>query len=397
MWCSGRAAETAALLASQCPQISEKSAPSKLPSFANLVAAIGVPSARSTPPATARLPMRLVCGAVEAPFLVSDAERSLWAAYSANGVHELLSKELIIALAGRIKAAISCVELHGLEGRSDLNGKRALVIGPLAETGRVPVRVCSSGECVRARPVNVFEGDALPCVLEVGAGSGALAHFLAGALVGYAHVAACDDGSAFGTGRRRVATGTPPEHRLSHGDIQVQALSTEAALEALSPKVVVASWHPSGQDWTGLIRACPSVSAYLLLGEADSSTCGDAWATWGVLPMNWCDSTGLHTVPARAGACVRALHTVACVCTLCGTQVRVRPRRGLAAAVHERRLCAPGVRSRGELPDLPLRQPRGARFLDDRRFRAPERGRGAGGGKGGGGAGAGRGSRSGDA
>ena len=278
------------LLASQCPQMSkeamskEDSAASDLPAFDDLVAALGVPPVHaSAPPATARLPVRLVSSDPG----VSPLEQSLWAAYSANGVHELLSHELITGLADRVKAAISCCELHDLAGRSDLNGERAVVIGPLTDGGRVPVRVSSTGECLRARPINVFEGDGLPCVLEVGAGSGALAHFLARALAGYASVAACDDGSAFGTGRRRVATGTPPEHRLSHGDVEVQALSTEAALEALSPKVVLASWHPSGLDWTGLIRACPSVSTYILLGEADSSTCGDAWATWGILPQNW--------------------------------------------------------------------------------------------------------------
>ena len=66
----------------------------------------------------------------------------------------------------------------------------------------------------------------------------------------------------------------------------VQRLSSEAAIERLQPSVVLVSWMPSGIDWTCHCRECPSVREYILLGERDGSTCGDGWATWGLVPDN---------------------------------------------------------------------------------------------------------------
>ena len=45
---------------------------------------------------------------------------------------------------------------------------------------------------------------------------------------------------------------------------------------------------PSGIDFTREIRQCPSVQQMILLGETDSSTCGNMWATWGVVPTMGC-------------------------------------------------------------------------------------------------------------
>ena len=155
-------ATTIALLTSQCPQLRDGGSTSDLPSFDDLVLALGIPKERTEQlPNNARLPLRIVSKAAD------HLERSLWATWAANGVHELLSRELVAALADQVRQTVSIVELHGLAGRSDLNGQRAVVIGRLTNSGRVPVRVCSSGECVRVRPVNVFDGDALPCVLEM--------------------------------------------------------------------------------------------------------------------------------------------------------------------------------------------------------------------------------------
>ena len=58
-------------------------------------------------------------------------------------------------------------------------------------------------------------------------------------------------------------------------------LTAEEALKEFLPFFVVVSWCGPGLDFTPLLAATPSVLSYLLLGETDSSTCGDAWATWG--------------------------------------------------------------------------------------------------------------------
>lgn len=58
--------------------------------------------------------------------------------------------------------------------------------------------------------------------------------------------------------------------------------------------IVLCSWMPSGQDWTGDFRKPSSslfapgelggegiVEEYILIGECDDGTCGDNWLTWG--------------------------------------------------------------------------------------------------------------------
>mmetsp|Transcript_44284 Transcript_44284/g.109644 ORF Transcript_44284/g.109644 Transcript_44284/m.109644 type:complete len:186 (+) Transcript_44284:347-904(+) len=180
-----------------------------------------------------------------------------------------MTAELVDALAARIKSRIGAVTMSGLVARADLNGHRATIVGPL-DGGRLPVRIAASGEGVCVRVSSAHGGcDELPVCLEVGAGSGALSHRLVQRLAGWARVMATD------SGHDKIPTA---------GSFCVERLDVDVAIEKFKPAVVLVSWHPSGLDWIRAMRASASVQEYILLGEADSSTCGDGWATWGVLP-----------------------------------------------------------------------------------------------------------------
>ena len=273
-------ARALSLLHGQSLHIQQNTAPAEgdgntLPEFSDLARELGVPLTRSHAPSPkSRLPLRILSGACTA----TPLEKSLWRTHSDGGLHELLSAELISAIASRIRRVVSRVVLHGLASRQDLNGLDAVVLGARDErTGRVPVRVTTSGECVRCKPGNCFHADdggggELPLVLECGAGSGALSHFLSAALAGYARVLATDS------------------HRDKLGKqgtlCEVVHMDSEAAIERHQPSYVLISWMPSTIDWTLRARACERVREYMLLGETDGSTCGDGWATWGVVPEN---------------------------------------------------------------------------------------------------------------
>ena len=197
---------------------------SPLPSCADLCAQLGIPADRSaaagstTPLPAARLPMRVISGQA------SPLERTLWRTYSDGAIHELLSRELVAALAAHIRNMLS---------GQPANGQR----------------------------------DTLPTVLEIGAGSGGLALRLAAQLSGVVRYIAVDDASS-GIGMQT----------------NVERCDCVKALAVHEPAVVVVSWCPSGVDFSHACRMCPSVIAYVMLGESDSSTCGDSWATWGALP-----------------------------------------------------------------------------------------------------------------
>eukprot|EP01062_Namystynia_karyoxenos_P040260 TRINITY_DN29379_c0_g1_i1.p1 TRINITY_DN29379_c0_g1~~TRINITY_DN29379_c0_g1_i1.p1 ORF type:complete len:454 (+),score=122.84 TRINITY_DN29379_c0_g1_i1:59-1363(+) len=109
-------------------------------------------------------------------------------------------------------------------------------------------------------------------IVEVGAGSGRLAHFvnaepsIAGRM--QATDAHAGDGHMESYG---ADAGLQPPLRLGHAE----------AVRRLDPAVVVSQWMPEGQDWTAEWRKAPSVRHYVLLGEADGGQCGAAWATWG--------------------------------------------------------------------------------------------------------------------
>ena len=63
-------------------------------------------------------------------------------------------------------------------------------------------------------------------------------------------------------------------------------MDSEKVTELLQPTIAIISWQPSGIDWTLHCRAVERCREYILLGESDSSTCGDGWATWGIVPEN---------------------------------------------------------------------------------------------------------------
>lgn len=98
-------------------------------------------------------------------------------------------------------------------------------------------------------------------VIEVGAGRGDLARALARRGV---EVRASDDGSWL-DGRLRWPTAVPAG---------VQRQGYVEALRSARPALVICGWMPRGEDWTPAFRACPSVRAYLLLGEARGGATG---------------------------------------------------------------------------------------------------------------------------
>ncbi|KAL1512030.1 hypothetical protein AB1Y20_005305 [Prymnesium parvum] len=104
-------------------------------------------------------------------------------------------------------------------------------------------------------------------VVEVGAGDGALTLHLRAALAGSEVSLVATD-----SGVRAI--------EAAHG-AEVLRLEYQQALGALAPSVVLCCWMPLGEDWTASFRACRSVQAYVLIGEADDGCCGRPWATWG--------------------------------------------------------------------------------------------------------------------
>jgi hypothetical protein len=117
-------------------------------------------------------------------------------------------------------------------------------------------------------------------VLELGAGSGRLSHFLRRQLRVLSHgndcpcrVVATDSGGWKLKGAGQLAD--------TEGFIPVEKLAFSNALKKYQPDFVIVSWMPMGQDWSAAIRSTPSVLEYVLIGEADDGSCGDNWKTWG--------------------------------------------------------------------------------------------------------------------
>jgi len=105
-------------------------------------------------------------------------------------------------------------------------------------------------------------------ILETGAGTGRLAHFLTDTLEG-SEVAGCfsyysvDDGS----------------WGCRDDDFSVKRMDYRKALGKFNPDIVVASWMVPSRNWAADYRATPSVSEYLLIGKPGSdafSTCGSS-------------------------------------------------------------------------------------------------------------------------
>lgn len=108
-----------------------------------------------------------------------------------------------------------------------------------------------------------------PCtILELGAGTGRLAHFL----------------------KRELEERVPDRfsyHATDNGSEEipdqfgmVEPLDYVEALEKHKPHIVLVSWMPYEIDWSKSIRRTPTVDEYILIGEAGGCV-GHEWATWG--------------------------------------------------------------------------------------------------------------------
>ncbi|KAJ1628847.1 hypothetical protein T492DRAFT_874362 [Pavlovales sp. CCMP2436] len=126
-------------------------------------------------------------------------------------------------------------------------------------------------------------------VLELGAGSGRLAHHLRAAL---AQLGCGSDSLLVIASDISPATGHFPLH------FPVLESDYRASLARCLPDVVLVSWMPLGQDWSACIRSTPSVKAFFLVGETSGALCGDAQYTWGRAARG---TTAQPTVPARVG------------------------------------------------------------------------------------------------
>jgi hypothetical protein len=108
-------------------------------------------------------------------------------------------------------------------------------------------------------------------VLEVGAGTGRLSHFL--------HEAIQKKKTGPDSQINIVATNKDSGSNVSVETPQgVEDLDYREALLKYKPDIVISSWMPF-QDWTGAMRSTPSVQEYILIGEPDST--GDEWLTLG--------------------------------------------------------------------------------------------------------------------
>lgn len=119
----------------------------------------------------------------------------------------------------------------------------------------------------RAQELGASE-DSPVIILEVGAGSGRLTHFLQqkleAKLPGKVKVVATD------SGEWKLKTAFP-----------VEQIGHKEALEKHQPQIVVFSWMPYGEDYTDAFRVAESVQEYILIGETAGGCCGDEWLTWG--------------------------------------------------------------------------------------------------------------------
>lgn len=120
-------------------------------------------------------------------------------------------------------------------------------------------------------------GKGVCTILDAGAGTGRLAHFLAvdirerhKKLPVSINIIACD------SGREKIPTQFP-----------VVSLGYSEMLPDAKPDIVVASWMPLGEDWTADFRATQSVLEYILVGPPEAT--GHVEHTWGpaALPAGW--------------------------------------------------------------------------------------------------------------
>lgn len=109
-------------------------------------------------------------------------------------------------------------------------------------------------------------------VLELGAGSGRLAHLLR------AELASRGPGPE---GVLLIASDILERDPGAKPRYPILAADYRQALKLCMPDVVLACWMPLGDDWTAAMRQTPSVHAYLLVGDTSGVLCGDPVKTWG--------------------------------------------------------------------------------------------------------------------
>lgn len=122
----------------------------------------------------------------------------------------------------------------------------------------------------RAKELSDNSHDETIVILEVGAGSGRLTHFLKENI----------EKKATGTKIKFIATDS--------GDLGIKSIypvedqvKYQDAIKKYDPKIILVSWMPFEEDWTKDFRDSKSVEEYILIGEANGGCCGDKWKTWG--------------------------------------------------------------------------------------------------------------------
>ena len=115
-------------------------------------------------------------------------------------------------------------------------------------------------------------------ILEVGAGNGALTHFLQEKLdadmPGKTVMIACDS---------EISNDWVEENKID-SVFPVQKIDHQGAIATHKPNIIIFSWMPYKYDCTDDFRAAESVEEYILIGETDYGCCGDEWKTWGIAP-----------------------------------------------------------------------------------------------------------------
>jgi hypothetical protein len=148
-------------------------------------------------------------------------------------------------------------------------------------------------------------------VLELGAGTGRLAHELRAALdrAGEAEVlliasdlreprrhspdeeyhvkpydaaaaAHADSSADCESGGGESSGGGEESVSSAEGAFPVLCADYRDALLCCTPDVAIVCWMPLGDDWTAALRACESVQAFLIIGDSTGMLCGQPHATW---------------------------------------------------------------------------------------------------------------------